>query len=147
MFKDILTKDYAQFFVDGFSLENLDKKLHMLNREDKAEMLGHVVAALDMDLKASASPQKGSLSPNRRPALPEYKFTGIRLPHGSLPPMENSNIRPDDNYSDCSFESARPTPGGSMNIWGSMTAALKKEQLIQKQKLADKIGEVLKSSS
>ncbi len=58
MFEDILTHEYAQCFVGGFSLSKFDKKLAHLNRDDKTQMLGHVIAALDLDLRHFASARK-----------------------------------------------------------------------------------------
>jgi len=72
MFKDILTHEYAQFFVGGFSLQNFDKKLAHLNQENKTQMLGQVIAALDLDLRHFASAAKdGDGSPSLRPTLPD----------------------------------------------------------------------------
>jgi len=106
MFKDILTHEYAQFFVGGFSLQNFDAKLAHLNRENKTQMLGHVIAALDLDLRHFASTGRDKDgSPSLRPTLPDAA-AGSKSPVKLKPAATMiKDEKKDDDYSDDSFNS------------------------------------------
>ena len=58
LYKDILSKGYANFFVNGFSLTEFNTQLEYLPKYEKALILKSVVEALNLDLTYYSSMQK-----------------------------------------------------------------------------------------
>ena len=70
MYRDILMQQYADFFVDGFSLKGFDQKLAHLDPDDKAQMIEHILGALDVDLRLYRSTTRDSKGALMNPGRP-----------------------------------------------------------------------------
>ena len=58
LYKDILAHGYQDFFTHGFALKQINTHFEALSKVEKAEILGSVIEALEVDLKRFSSRDK-----------------------------------------------------------------------------------------
>lgn len=55
LYKNILKQSYPELFVGGFQIKHLDERLEHLTVEEKAQILEHVIDAIESDLMMNSS--------------------------------------------------------------------------------------------
>jgi len=55
LYKNILKQSYPQIFVGGFQIKQMDERLEHLSTEEKAQIIEHVIDAIESDLITNSS--------------------------------------------------------------------------------------------
>lgn len=64
LFKEILSKNYGNFFLDGFNISKFDHRMKYLTIKERALLLQRVVEALDLDLHKYTGEKRKESSEN-----------------------------------------------------------------------------------
>ena len=89
--KNLLSSNlgYAQYFANGFSLKQFDKNMSHLTNQEKSILIGHLISALDLNLKECS--RKDSPEDKRREneiSKQKRKRQKLRMETNTLPTKE-----------------------------------------------------------